>query len=92
MTDAEIIDLLAGGKAGAKRFAQLCRLAKRRGPVFGRCERCSRLFVSVRCWWLPCGELRPAGFDGLQGRWEGTRPVCVEYVPIEPAPAPPTAR
>jgi hypothetical protein len=69
MTDAEIIELLGGGKLGAKRFDKLRHRAKYQ-KVFDRCPRCGGMFVNHRCWWVARGELRPAGFDGLQGQFE----------------------
>src|SRR5262245_8331822 len=65
VTDAELIELLGGGKVGAKRLAQLQRRS-RYLPVFGTCQRCGRLFVNVRFFYLAHDEFRPAGFDGLE--------------------------
>jgi hypothetical protein len=91
MTDAEIVELLGGGKAGAERHRRLQRLAKHR-PIFDRCMRCSRVFVSMYHFWLARGDLCPAGCNRLEGRWEGGKPICLECVPLVRDPAPTTPR
>jgi hypothetical protein len=88
MTDAEMIKLLGGGKAGAKRFAKLRTLGYRQHvqQVFERCRTCGRLFINHRFWWIAHDELCLAGFDGLRGDvTAGTCRGCT--APSAPLPA-----
>ena len=86
MTEAEIVQLLGGGKIGRKRYDVLRRRCRYQ-PTFGRCLLCERLFINFKFFYVPKGELRPAGFDGREGRWEHGRSLCLKCVPLEPAPS-----
>jgi len=82
MTEAEIVELLGGGKIGQKRYDVLRRRCRYQ-PTFGRCQICERLFINFKFFYVPKGELQPAGFDRREGRWENGRPLCLKCVPLE---------
>ena len=67
MTEAEIVQLLGGGKVGQKRYDMLRRRCRSQRAI-GQCQICERLFINFKFFWVPKGELRPAGFDGREGQ------------------------